>query len=169
MEEEKQEEKVETSKKPWLFKKGNQWGKLKGPSMKVWLRNKLSTMDEDERQEFVSDMPKEFLMRMAEGNPKESVEVEEKIDPYADVSDEQLRQELARRMGQARSEKESDIPNGGNSEVPKDGENPPGSGTVSQEDSDKQEGSDTPTEKPSEDNHGNNQLDDTAVADQSQS
>lgn len=58
---------------PWQYKKGqcgNPGGMPKGTvSMKVWLRNKLGTMSEDEREEFVSGLNKLELMKMAEGNP----------------------------------------------------------------------------------------------------
>lgn len=123
--------------KPWLFKKGNTFGKLggrpKGPSMKVWLRNKLAEMEEDERQEFVKDLDKGFLFRMAEGNPKESFDVDQIVTDYDKLNPteaiaraEELITKLRNRIG----ENGSNISDGRNSEVSKDGPSSSGSGTV---------------------------------------
>lgn len=67
--------------KPWLFKKGqsgNPGGRPKGPSMKTWAQNKLATMTEEERENFLDGLPKDILWRMAEGQPHQSTETEVK-------------------------------------------------------------------------------------------
>lgn len=50
---------------------GNPSGKPKGKSMKEWTREMLGKMTDEERQAFLSGMPKLELWRMAEGNPTE--------------------------------------------------------------------------------------------------
>lgn len=71
MEEESAEQ---TNNRPWLYKKGqsgNPSGRPKGSiSMKTWLSNKLSTMDEEEREDFIEGINKIDLFKMAEGNPE---------------------------------------------------------------------------------------------------
>lgn len=161
--------------KPWLFKKGNEFGKMqkRGPSMKTWLKYKLSTMNEEERQEFISDMPKEFLMRMAEGNPETKVELEEVQTPYANLTDEQ-KLELARRnievLGIRKGESGSDVLDAGNSELSKDGGNSQGSGSVPEKSgTDKQEGDNPSSTKSPENDNNHDQLGDTKTADQPKS
>lgn len=66
-----------TSDKPWLFKKGNSGGpgRPKGKSLKEYSREYLAGMTDEERQEFLNGLPKEVIWKMAEGNPKNDVEV----------------------------------------------------------------------------------------------
>jgi hypothetical protein len=65
--------------KPWLYKKGqsgNPSGRPKGSiSMKTWIKNRLETMTDDEREEFMEGLPKEVIWKMAEGNPKQDTDV----------------------------------------------------------------------------------------------
>lgn len=65
--------------RPWLYKKGqsgNPSGRPKGSiSMKTWLSNKLATMTEEERENFVDGMNKIDVFKMAEGNPESKSEV----------------------------------------------------------------------------------------------
>jgi len=51
-------------------KSGNPGGRPKGSSLKVWLRNRLAEMTDEEREEFLRGIPKIFIWRMAEGNPE---------------------------------------------------------------------------------------------------
>ena len=59
--------------KPWLYKKGqsgNPSGRPKGSSsLKTWVKNRLATMSDEEREEFMEGLPKETIWKMAEGNP----------------------------------------------------------------------------------------------------
>lgn len=59
--------------KPWLYKKGqsgNPSGRPKGSvSLKTWVKNRLATMTDEEREEFMEGLPKETIWKMAEGNP----------------------------------------------------------------------------------------------------
>lgn len=71
--------------RPWLYKtqfkkgqSGNPSGRPKGPSMKTWAQNKLASMTEEEREEFLDGLPKDILWRMAEGQPHQSTETEVK-------------------------------------------------------------------------------------------
>lgn len=63
----------QTNNRPWLYKKGqsgNPGGRPKGSiSMKTWLANKLASMTEEEREDFVEGLNKIDLFKMAEGNP----------------------------------------------------------------------------------------------------
>lgn len=67
--------------RPWLFKKGqsgNPGGRPKGVSMKTWAQNKLASMTEEEREDFLDGLPKDIVWRMSEGQPHQSNETEVK-------------------------------------------------------------------------------------------
>jgi hypothetical protein len=56
-------------------KSGNPGGRPKGSkSLKVFAREYLETLPEDEKLEFLKVLPEDLIWRMAEGNPKEQVE-----------------------------------------------------------------------------------------------
>lgn len=69
----------QTNNKPWLYKKGqsgNPSGRPKGSiSMKTWIKNRLETMSDEEREEFMEGLPKEVIWKMAEGNPKQDTDI----------------------------------------------------------------------------------------------
>lgn len=71
------EDSNKTTDKPWLFKKGNPGGpgRPKGKSLKEYSRDYLAQMTEEERQDFLEGIPKESIWKMAEGNPKNDIEV----------------------------------------------------------------------------------------------
>ena len=55
---------------------GNPKGRPKGPSMKVYVKNKLASMNEREREEFLHGVSKDVLWEMAEGKAETSGKVE---------------------------------------------------------------------------------------------
>ena len=64
----------QSNNRPWLFKKGqsgNPSGRPKGSvSLKEYARRMLSSMNDDERQEFMDGLSKDTVWQMAEGKPK---------------------------------------------------------------------------------------------------
>ena len=52
---------------------GNPGGRPKGQTLKEWMREKLMGMTEEEREDFLKDVPKELRWRMAEGNPQQDM------------------------------------------------------------------------------------------------
>lgn len=64
--------------RPWLFKKGqsgNPVGRPKGSvGLKTWAKEYLSSMNEEERMDFMDGLPKEVIWKMAEGNPHNTEE-----------------------------------------------------------------------------------------------
>lgn len=75
---EKSDNQIKNSEKPWLWKKGqsgNILGRPKGKTMKEWAREYLERMTDKERDEFMEGIPKEIIWKMAEGNPKQDTDV----------------------------------------------------------------------------------------------
>jgi hypothetical protein len=68
--------------KPWLFQpgqSGNPGGMKKGTkSMKVWAREYLRDLPDEEKVEFARGLPKDILWRMAEGQPHQTNETDVK-------------------------------------------------------------------------------------------
>jgi hypothetical protein len=50
-------------------------GRPKGQTLKEWMRDKLLCMTEDQREEFIKDIPKEMRWKMAEGNPHNTEDI----------------------------------------------------------------------------------------------
>lgn len=69
-----EETEEQSNNRPWLYKKGqsgNPGGRPKGSiSMKTWIQNKLATMTETEREEYLEGVDKAVIWKMAEGNPE---------------------------------------------------------------------------------------------------
>lgn len=79
MEEENESTEQSNNSKPWLYKKGqsgNPTGKPKGAiSMKTWIKNRLETMTDEQREEFMEGLSKDIIWQMAEGRPKQDNEL----------------------------------------------------------------------------------------------
>lgn len=64
----------QNNNRPWLYKKGqsgNPSGRPKGSvSLKTYLKNKLATMTDEEKEEFIDGIDKIKLFEMAEGKPE---------------------------------------------------------------------------------------------------
>jgi len=55
---------------------GNPGGRAKGvKSMKVWAREYLQSLPEEERLAFIDTLPTDLVWRMAEGNPETKTDV----------------------------------------------------------------------------------------------
>lgn len=69
----------QTNNRPWLYKKGqsgNPGGRPKGSvSMKTYVKNKLLSMTDEEREEFLDGLDKKTIFEMAEGKPKQDVDI----------------------------------------------------------------------------------------------
>lgn len=50
-------------------------GRPKGQTLKEWVREKLIGMEEQERLAFLKGIPRDVIWRMAEGNPRNDVEL----------------------------------------------------------------------------------------------
>ncbi len=64
--------------RPWLWKKGqsgNLKGRPKGKTMKEYVRDYLSRMNEKERQNFLEGLPKEIIWKMGEGMPQTNTDI----------------------------------------------------------------------------------------------
>lgn len=68
--------------KPWLWKKGqsgNPKGRPKGKTAKERAKEYLVTMTDEEFEEFLAGMDKKTIWEMAEGKPKQDVNVDAEI------------------------------------------------------------------------------------------
>lgn len=69
----------QTNNRPWLYKKGqsgNPGGRPKGSiSMKEWVKRKLLSMTDEEREVFMEGLSKDIIWKMAEGNPDTSTDL----------------------------------------------------------------------------------------------
>jgi hypothetical protein len=74
-----EETQEQTNSRPWLYKKGqsgNPGGRPVGSkSMKTWIKEKLATMTEEEREVFLEGVPKHEIWKMAEGNPANATDI----------------------------------------------------------------------------------------------
>ena len=77
MEEESQEQ---TNNRPWLYKKGqsgNPGGRPVGSkSLKTYVKEKLASMTDEEREEYLAGLDKKTIWEMSEGKPKQDVEAD---------------------------------------------------------------------------------------------
>ena len=67
--------------KEWQYKKGqtgNPSGRPKGISLKEYARNKMLTMTDDEREEFLYGLNKIEVWKQAEGNPDTKTDITSK-------------------------------------------------------------------------------------------
>lgn len=69
--------------RPWLYKKGqsgNPAGRPKGSkSLKTYVRERIQSMTDEEREEFLEGIDKKVLWEMSEGKPKQDVELSGEI------------------------------------------------------------------------------------------
>lgn len=69
----------QTNNRPWLYKKGqsgNPGGRPKGSkSMKQWVKDKLESMTDDEREDFLVGLNRETIWKLAEGNPATTTDI----------------------------------------------------------------------------------------------
>jgi hypothetical protein len=57
---------------------GNPNGRPKGKTLKEWVRDRLMTMTDEERVEFLKTVPLDVQWKMAEGMPHQTGEIEAK-------------------------------------------------------------------------------------------
>lgn len=75
---EQHESSTEHHLKPWQFKpgqSGNPKGRTPGKSLKERARVMLNAMTEEEEQEFLAGIDKRTIWEMAEGKPKQDMEL----------------------------------------------------------------------------------------------
>ena len=72
---------------PYQFKpgqSGNPSGRTPGKSLKEYAKEMLASMTEEERQDYLKGLSKDIIWKMAEGNPKNDVDLNAKVT-IADV------------------------------------------------------------------------------------
>lgn len=78
--------------KPWQFKpgqSGNPGGRPKGSvSLKEYARKYLQELDEEGKQEFMKGLNKDIVWKMAEGNPKNDVDIKGEVIKKIILADE---------------------------------------------------------------------------------
>lgn len=93
----------QTNNRPWLYKKGqsgNPGGRPAGSiSMKVWLRNRFSTMNDEQREEYLEGMTKIDILKMAEGAPDTKTDVTTKGEALkSDVDLDALAEKMSAKL-----------------------------------------------------------------------
>lgn len=82
MEEDTQQQ--SNNNRPWLFKKGqsgNPGGRPKGTkSLKTYAQEMISSMTDEQRQEYLDGLPKQFVWEMAEGKAQNNTDFTSKGD-----------------------------------------------------------------------------------------
>ena len=89
-------------KRPQLFKKGvsgNPGGKPKGAiSLKTFARNYLQTLPDDEKLDFLNELPPSLVWQMAEGNPDNKIEATVKQTEFTPEEIEAAKQIIVNRL-----------------------------------------------------------------------
>lgn len=64
--------------KPYIWKKGvsgNPNGRPKGKTLKEFAREYLESLPDDEKVDYLASLPTEIVWRMAEGQPKQDMDI----------------------------------------------------------------------------------------------
>lgn len=64
--------------KPYLWKKGvsgNPAGRPKGKTLKEFAREYLESLPDDEKVDYLASLPTDIVWRMAEGQPKQDMDI----------------------------------------------------------------------------------------------
>jgi hypothetical protein len=87
-----EETQEQTNNRPWLYKKGqsgNPGGRPKGSkSMKTWVKERLETMTDEEREVFLDGLPKVEIWKLAEGNPSTENDLNVKGELKIEISED---------------------------------------------------------------------------------
>lgn len=74
--------KDQTNNRPWLYKKGqsgNPKGRPPGKSIKERAKAMLNSMNDDEFEDFLHGLDKKTIWEMAEGKPKQDLDIQGEI------------------------------------------------------------------------------------------